>query len=90
MKKIILTTVVMAVLLSTSAFAGSCEIPKFLKEGATIFTAAGMSAEIVKVLEIDKKACWIKVHDKDNNIYWENLNTIEKIEPEGKKIRRTF
>lgn len=68
MKKLILT-IAAIFFVSTSAFAGSCEIPKFIKEGNIIaYAFASMSHENRwEIIEIDKKSCWMKVRFHSGN-----------------------
>lgn len=84
MKKTILTIIVLPILLSTTAFAGSCNIPSFIKKGAIISFYAGgiMEEKNVKIVEIDTNSCWIKTDQKRYS--WVNLNTIVAITPPGK------
>ena len=79
MKKLILTITVVSILFGASAFAGSCDIPKFIKKGAMISTSSGTGI----VVEIDKKACWIKLEPSGKSSKdiraWININTLEFI-----------
>ena len=72
----------MALLTTTSTFAGSCEISKFLKKNAIVRIYAGgmLEEDNVKIVEIDKKACWIKIANQQY-FPWINLNTIVGITP---------
>ena len=82
MKKIVLLFVVLTLLACSSAQAGSCVIPKFLKKGDQFKIIAGMVESTVTIVEIDKKSCWIKV--KENGGAWINLNTINLLAPKNK------
>lgn len=80
MKKTILIIVVLSFLVSTSAFAESCNVPKFIKKGAVISFYADFMEEDVKVVEIDEKSCWIKISGQ-KYYPWVNLNTILGVTP---------
>ena len=54
------------------AFAGDCEIPKFIKKGAVI----NADGDKFQIIEIDENACWIK----GSNKVWYNLGTILTIQ----------
>ena len=72
MKKLSLSLTVLFLLIGTSAFAGSCMIPKFIKKGVTINFPAGFEGMTTTIAEIDKKSCWVKGDDG----VWVNLNSI--------------
>ncbi len=80
MKKLILTISTLFFMAGTYAYAGSCEIPKFIKKGDMVNIQVDMSSNLAKnakVLDIDKKACWIKIdHNWFQESPWLNLNTI--------------
>jgi|APSaa5957512622_1039677.scaffolds.fasta_scaffold366358_1 hypothetical protein len=81
MKKTILTIVVLFFLMSTFAFAESCNVPKFIKKGAVInFHAGDLVEKNVKVIEIDEKSCWIKISGQQY-FSWVNLNTMVGVTP---------
>jgi len=77
MKKLILPLITLSLLLSTSTFADSCNIPEFIKMDTKINYVAKMRNQSAKIVKIDTKACWIKV---DNGM-WINLNAIPWITP---------
>lgn len=62
-------------LIGSSGVAGACEVPGFLEAGKSYKIAAGRSVT-VKLLEIDKDACWIKVQGKKGDAYWMNVGQI--------------
>ncbi len=82
MKKIALLFAVSTFLFCSSAQAGSCVIPKFLKKGSRYEIYVGRLQTKVTIVEIDEKSCWIKV--KENGGSWMNLNTIVSLTPKTK------
>ncbi len=75
MKKLVLTITAIFLLLGTPAFAGSCNIPKLMKKGNVIRTDIG----VVKIVEIDKKSCWMKVEEVERMrgmSGWVNINNL--------------
>ena len=61
MKKMLVTLSIVGLLFGSNAYAGSCEVPKFLKTGKTYtFTVVGLGEVHGKILEIDDSSCWIK------------------------------
>jgi len=79
MKKLILSLTTLFLLLSTSTFADSCSIPKFIKIDAKIKYQAQMRNQSLTIVKIDTKACWVK----GDNGMWINLNAIPWIIPAG-------
>ena len=76
MKKLVLTITAILLLLGTSAFAGSCNIPKILKKGNVVSSFFGT----VKIVEIDKKSCWMKVEKvkgMQGSNGWVNINNLK-------------
>lgn len=94
MKKIVLFLAILTLIVCSSAQADSCVVPKFLKEGAIFWIRSNaQEAKLIKIVEIDKKSCWIKIKKvtrvQNMNAYkiekigvWLNLNTIDMILPE--------
>jgi hypothetical protein len=82
MKKIVFLLAVLTILICSSAQAGSCVVPKFLKVGAQYEIYVGMLETTVTIVEIDKKSCWVRI--KEDGGSWLNLNTIVSITPKTK------
>jgi hypothetical protein len=73
--------------------AADCEIPAFLVTGKTYYFSITLARLSVKVVEIDRRACWVKGEwkyrpagsDKDlSGTGWFNVRTvlmIEEVEP---------
>jgi hypothetical protein len=83
MRKFVLSLTMLNLLIATSAFAGSCSIPAFIKKGVKITYEAEMMSKETTIVEIDEKACWVK----GDNGYWINLNAIplfHRVIPAGK------
>ncbi len=88
MKKINVILLSLGLITGSSVYAGSCEVPKFLKIGGTYFPMHNKDRKIsLKILEIDNDACWIKAKRQDKTQYrsyepqvvWLNLQQIEQI-----------
>ena len=77
MKKLILPLTTLSLLLSTSTFADSCNIPEFIKIDTKIKYQAQMRNQSLTIVKIDTKACWVK----GDNGMWVNLNAIPWIIP---------
>ncbi len=84
MKKLLSITLFFSFLTSTSVFAGSCEIPKFIKKGV-ILEFNGYS----RVVEIDKKSCWIRLEEAKDGYRgyngWLNLNATQGLTVDSEK-----
>lgn len=88
MKKMLVTLSIVGFLFGSNAYAGSCEVPKFLKAGKTYSFSLQMTRGIsAKVLEIDDDSCWIKLAwskrslgDTKHGTEWFNLVAIAAIE----------
>jgi len=65
--------------LGRAVSAADCEIPAFLATGKTYHIGAGGGAEEVKVVDIDRQACWIKTADGAGGVYWVNLKQVFSI-----------
>jgi len=72
MKNLILPLATLSLLLSTSIFADTCNIPEFIKIDSKIKYPAKMRNQSMKIVKIDTKSCWIK----GDNDMWINLNAI--------------
>jgi tricorn protease-like protein len=70
MKKIILAVLAVPFLGNTSAIASDfCEVPKWIKEEKSYMMLLGTGGQAFgKVVDIDKKSCWIIVEDRSRVI----------------------
>ncbi len=87
MKKLCTAIVAASMLLTANSFAfafgssSTCVLPKFLKESDKIYVPE--SGNHFKIVEIDKKSCWIKIkRPRDEDAVWLNINSIIMIKPE--------
>ena len=77
MKKILLLLMALTFISGAQAFAGSCNIPKFIKKGAELKITTANGRRTITVAEIDKKTCWIKGVEGS----WVNIAAIGLITP---------
>lgn len=82
MKKIILMVIVALLFHNSTVFAGglisTCEIPKFITKGLFIHSAEGLGFA-GKVVDIDEKACWIKVKLNEKQSFLVNLKQVKTL-----------
>jgi hypothetical protein len=68
MRKVIVVVSALVLGYCNFAFAGDCQIPKFIKKGAVI----NADGDKFQIIEIDEQSCWIK----GSNKVWYNLGTL--------------
>jgi hypothetical protein len=76
----VVALIIVAEGLGTVVSAADCEIPAFLVTGKTYLFGAGIGPQKLRVVEIDRRTCWIKANDGKDQVWWVNLGQVFAIQ----------